>query len=110
MMQFEVFLGYRDDDFLTRVWMKVSADELTIDGFSFTPEDVIEIRIQGNLLIPKSLIIDHILFEKFPDAVIISPIDESCERLLEWIRIAGFCPKAQPMVPWLPPEPPNPLL
>jgi hypothetical protein len=106
-MRLEVLNGYRDDDECRRVWMTVSANALILDGFPFTPNDVVEIRMQRSLFVPKSLVIDHILFEQFPNEVIITPIGESCERLLEWIRRAGFCPQAQPMNPLLPPEPPS---
>lgn len=37
MMQFEVLKGYPDDDPCPHVWMGVSAESLTIDGFSFMP-------------------------------------------------------------------------
>lgn len=110
MMHFEVILGYRDDDTCRRVVMTASEKALILDGFPFTPDDVVEIRIQHSLFVPKSLVVDHILFEQFPNEVIITPIDESCERLLEWIRISGFCPKAQPMKPWLPPESSSPFI
>jgi len=90
--------------------LSVSKDALILNGFTFTPDDVVEIRIRRHLLAPSVLVIDHILFEHFPNDIIISPIDENCERLLEWIRIAGFSPKAQPLVPWMPPEPPSPFL
>ena len=106
-MMFEVIDGYSDEESCHRIWMTVSADALILDGFSFTPNDVVEIRIQRSLFGPKVLVIDHIRFEQFPNDVIITPIDESCELLLEKIRIAGFCPKAKPMNPWMPPEPPS---
>ena len=112
-MKFEVIMGYRDGaegcsgDLAT---MSVSKKAIVLNGFSFSPDDVVEIRIQRSLFTSTVLVIDHILFEQYPNDVIITPIDESCERLLEWIRIAGFCPKAQPMIPWLPPETPSPFL
>jgi len=112
-MQFEVIIGYRDGAegrSGERAVMSVSKKALVLNGFFFTPDDVVEIRVQRSLFASTVLVIDHILFEKYTNNVIITPIDESCERLLEWIRIAGFCPKAQPMIPWLPPENPSPFL
>ena len=112
-MQFEVIMGYRngaEGRSGERAVMSVSKKALVLNGFSFTPDDVVEIRIQRGMFASAVLVIDHVLFEKYPNDVIITPIDESCERLLEWIRIAGFCPNAQPMIPWLPPETPSPFL
>ena len=112
-MQFEVIIGYRTGTKgrpCVRAVMSVSKKALVLNGFSFTPDDVVEIRIQRGMFASAVLVIDHVLFEKYPNDVIITPIDESCERLLEWIRIAGFCPNAQPMIPWLPPETPSPFL
>ena len=112
-MQFEVIIGYRDGAegrSGDRAVMSVSKNALVLGGFSFTPDDVVEIRIQRSLFASTVLVIDHVLFEKYPNDVVITPIDESCERLLEWIRIAGFCPQVQPMIPWLPPETPSPFL
>ena len=112
-MMFDVILGYRHREKGStgvRALMSVSKKAIVLNGFSFTPDDVVEIRIQCGLFASTVLVIDHILFEKYPNDVIITPIDESCERLLEWIRIEGFFPKAQPMIPWLPPETPSPFL
>ena len=109
-MRVEVIDGYRDEDTCRRVWMTVSADALILDGFSFTPDDVVEIRIQRSLFVPKALVIEHVLFEQFPNDVIITPVEESCELLLKCIRIAGFSPKAEPMKPWMPPEAPSPFI
>lgn len=106
----EVKLGYRGDDSSSAVTMFVSKDALVLDSFTFTPDDVVEIRIQHSWFLSAVLVLDHILFEQIPNEVIISPISESCELLIERIRIAGFSPKAQRMIPWIPPDTPSPLL
>jgi len=113
----EVILGYRGgrngSNVLAR--MSVSQDTLTLrsphaEDIVFTPEDVVEIRIDCIYLQPSALIIDHVSFDKIPFHVVVSPIDETCKTLLARIKMAGFCPKAEPVIPWEPPEPPSPFL
>ena len=115
-MMCAVILGYRGgDDPGTSAWMSVSKDTLVLKGlheesFVFTPDEVVEIRIEGGWFMSEALIIDHVLFEKIPYNVVVSPRDESCELLLARIRMAGFHPKARPMIPWDPPESPSPFV
>ena len=117
MMMCAVILGYRGgDDPGTPAWISVSKDALILkcfhdeESFVFTPEDVVEIRIVHSWFMSEALIIDHVLFEKMRYNVVVSPSGESCELLLARIRMAGFLPKAQPMIPWEPPESPSPFV
>ncbi len=111
-MTFEIIMGYRNESDSGEVLTSLTATShaLVVNGFSFRPEDVVEIRVQRDVFAPPVIVIEHILFEQLPNAVIFTPIDESCERLLEWIRTAGFKPCAEPLTPWMPPETPFPLL
>jgi len=114
-MTFDIIMGYRSDvdSGKVRTSLTVTPHALVVNGFTFKPEDVVEIRVQRQrgLFAPSAIVIEHILFEQLPNAVIITPIDESCERLMEWIlRTAGFKPCAEPLTPWMPPETPFPLL
>ena len=116
-MACEVILGYRGGSNGSNVLarMSVSRDTLTLrsphtEDIVFTPEDVVEIRIDRIFLQPSALIIDHVLFDKIPFHVVVSPIDETCKTLLARIKMAGFCPKAEPVIPWELPEPPSPFV
>lgn len=107
-MTFEIIMGYRNqpDSNETRTALSVTEKALVVNGFSFAPGDVVEIRVQRGVFASPVIVIEHILFEQLPNAVIITPIDESCDRFVEWIRIAGFKPSAEPLTTWMPPEPP----
>ena len=113
----EVILGYRGGGSSGGILARMSASQdtltlksLHIEPIVFTPEDVVEIRIDCIYLQPSALIIDHVLFDKIPFHVVVSPIDETCKTLLARIKMAGFCPKAEPVIPWEIPEPPSPFM
>ena len=112
-----VILGYRGGDSSSGILARMLVSQNTLvlrsphaDDMVFTPEDVVEIRTDRVFLQPSALIIDHVLFDKIPFHVVVSPIDETCKTLLARIKMAGFCPKAEPVIPWEIPEPPSPFV
>lgn len=72
----------------------------------FTPDEVVGFRIDrgGWIWSAVVLIVDHVAFDRIGN-VSLTPEDGTCEQLLAEIKRTGFCPKAQPGVPWEPGQP-----
>lgn len=69
-----------------------------------TPDEVVEIRIEGGRFTSAAVIVEHVAFNKLGN-VILTPRDGTCEQLLAGIARAGFRPNAKPGVPWEPGQP-----
>ena len=108
----QVIFGYRDHGENPRdrhAWLSVTAESLVIrvendEPIVLTPDEVVEIYIEGGRFMSAALIVEHVAFNKIGNVILI-PEDGTCELLLQEIKMTGFCPKAPPAVPWEPGQP-----
>ena len=70
-----------------------------------TPDEVVELRIEGGRIMSAALIVEHVAFNKIGNVILV-PEDGTCDALLSEINRSGFCPNAEPAIPWLPGRPP----
>lgn len=89
--------------------LSVDAGALTIrveqdEPVVLTPDEVVEIRIEGGRFTSAALIVEHVAFNKTGN-VVLTPGDRTCAQLLAEIARAGFRPSAKPGVPWEPGQP-----
>ena len=80
--------------------IRVERDEPVV----LTPDEVVEIRVEGGRFRTAALIVEHVAFNKIGNVILI-PGDGTCEQLQDGIARAGFRPSAKPGVPWEPGQP-----
>ena len=89
--------------------LSVDAGALTIrveqdEPVVLSPDEVVEIRVEGGRFTSAALIVEHVAFNKIGN-VVLTPGDRTCAQLLAEIAKAGFRPSAKPGVPWEPGQP-----
>ena len=110
MFTSDVRLGF-DADSAPTARITVTATGLTIseagrEPITLTADEVVSIEIEGWIpLITKSIVVRHVAFNKIGDVVLV-PLQMSCRTVLDGILMAGFIPKAEPAVEWIPGQPP----
>lgn len=108
----QVIFGYREhgeNPIDRHAWLSATAESLVIrvekdDPIVLTPDEVVEIYIEGGRIMSAALIVEHIAFNKVGNVILI-PENGTCKTLLQEIEMSGFRPKAPPAIPWEPGQP-----